>query len=64
MSGKLITIQYEQNTEKRLELQIKLHRIVKKVHKIICFTLYQNFDSTLPLPPAHEHSDIYLQLCT
>ena len=20
--------------------------------------------STLPLPPAHEHSDIYLQLCT
>ena len=20
-------------------------------------------DSTLPLPPAHEHSDIYLQLC-
>ena len=22
------------------------------------------FDSTLPLPPAHEHSDIYLQLCT
>ena len=22
------------------------------------------FYSTLPLPPAHEHSDIYLQLCT
>ena len=22
------------------------------------------FHSTLPLPPAHEHSDIYLQLCT
>ena len=21
------------------------------------------FHSTLPLPPAHEHSDIYLQLC-
>ena len=21
------------------------------------------FYSTLPLPPAHEHSDIYLQLC-
>ena len=20
--------------------------------------------STLPLPPVHEHSDIYLQLCT
>ena len=20
--------------------------------------------STLPLPPAHEHSDIYVQLCT
>ena len=22
------------------------------------------FYSTLPLPPTHEHSDIYLQLCT
>ena len=22
------------------------------------------FYSTLPLPPAHEHSDIYVQLCT
>ena len=22
------------------------------------------FFSTLPLPPTHEHSDIYLQLCT
>ena len=22
------------------------------------------FHSTLPLPPAHEHSDIYVQLCT
>ena len=22
------------------------------------------FFSTLPLPPAHQHSDIYLQLCT
>ena len=22
------------------------------------------FYSTLPIPPAHEHSDIYLQLCT
>ena len=22
------------------------------------------FYSTLPLPPAHEHSDVYLQLCT
>ena len=21
------------------------------------------FYSTLPIPPAHEHSDIYLQLC-
>ena len=22
------------------------------------------FNSTLPLPPAHENSDIYVQLCT
>ena len=22
------------------------------------------FYSTLPLPPAHEHTDIYVQLCT
>ena len=26
-------------------------------------TIYSIFYSTLPLPLAHEHSDIYLQLC-
>ena len=68
LSGKFITIQYLQRM--RLESQAKLHRIVTKAHKIICFnhtkisTYAIFFDARQNFVDPHDPAKVWLTLPT